>query len=160
MASKDLGVKKTGPEKAGVSQRDYEQGAWQPIDAPGFQSQKSPDLSPIRHRSNQVERNSWSCMTGTLGHSQEAWLYFSILPNLLCSVCIHKAFGQEEWMHIYWGWSSPYGTRRETGTVYLRPQGKTSRQSSLFYWRLSYTSGARQRDIQQIFIEYLLCVRC
>lgn len=53
-----MGVKKTKPEKAGVSQRDCEQGICEAIYAPGFPSQKSPDLFPIGHRSNQAERNS------------------------------------------------------------------------------------------------------
>ena len=66
----------------------------EPISAPGFQSQNFPDPFPIRYRSNEVERNSWGWVIGTLGHSQEAWLYFSILPSLLCSICIHEAFGQ------------------------------------------------------------------
>ena len=66
----------------------------EPISAPGFQSQKFPDPFPIRYRSNEVERNSWGWIIGTRGHSQEAWLYFSILPSLLRSICIQEAFGQ------------------------------------------------------------------
>lgn len=66
----------------------------EPISAPGFQSQKFPDPFPIRYGSNEVERNSWGWIIGTRGHSQEAWLYFSILPSLLRSICIQEAFGQ------------------------------------------------------------------
>lgn len=128
----------------------------EPIYAPGFRSQKFPDPFPIRHRSNKVERNSWGWIIGTLGHSQEAWLYCSILPNLPCSICIHEASGQ-----VY-----PMFTEGEAFKEQEEKQGEsvwgcTVRPAGIpvwFDWRFLFLrSSPVWHSI--VFIKCTLCVR-
>lgn len=85
-------------------------------------------LFPIRYRSNKVERNSWSWITGTLGHSQEAWLYFSILQTFSAPfVCMRHLAKCNPRLP---GVKKPLRNRKRNKES-LRPQGKTNRHSSL-----------------------------
>lgn len=95
MASKDTGVKETRPEKAGVSQRACEQGICVSQSMHLVLGAKSSlTLSPSDTGGTRLKGIPEAGLRVTLGHSQEAWSYFSILPNLLCSICIPEALSQ------------------------------------------------------------------
>lgn len=85
-------MKETRLEKAEVSQRNYEQGIC--VSQSMHLAFRAKSSLPLSLSDIEATRLRGIPETGTLRHSQEAWLYCSILPSLLCSICIHEASGQ------------------------------------------------------------------